>query len=52
VESERVAVCATALDSKTVKAEIRHKNGAIAAMTRAMVWSEWSHAIGSADSRI
>src|SRR5260370_14900230 len=52
MDSERGAVCAPALDSKTVKAAAWHMNGAMAAMTRAMVWSERRQAIGSAVARV
>jgi len=51
VESERGAVCAPALDSKTVKVAAWHMNGVMAAMTRAMVWSEGRQAIGPADAK-
>jgi len=45
--SERVAVCARALESKTVEAVIWHRNSATATLTRAIVRRERRLAIGS-----
>jgi hypothetical protein len=47
--SERVAVCARTLDSKSVEPAIWHMNVAMVAMMRAMDRSEWSRTIGSAN---